>query len=158
MEMTLQDHYQNKGEIMTVFNDKLIVDWNRKTRFKVIKKKTRMSAMVNGHSKYARKYVAGTSVYAMEGTHGIFVFKHKTHAEDWVYAWSPVSSPLHGGAVDLIVVPVIPIGRGRNIQFICNGIDTDALDEYYHDDDFGCNTVSESLDDSVVHPGVHVLE
>lgn len=132
-----------------------MLDMNRKPRYKAIKRSTRTSAMLHGNSKYARKYVAGTSVYAMEGTLGIFVFKHKTYAQEWVDVWN--RGAYRGEDIDLIVVPVIPIGRGRTLVWISGSLQSSDLDEYYDDNDDDW-ILSEAPDDTMGYPGVHVLE
>jgi hypothetical protein len=56
---------------------------NRKVRYKVVRKKGRGSAIVHGNSKYCLTYNPGAVVKALPNTLGIFVFKHKTYAQDW---------------------------------------------------------------------------
>jgi hypothetical protein len=135
---------------------KYILDTSRKQKYKVIKRRTRTSAILHGNSKYARKYLPGDIVTAMEGTHGIFVFKTKAAAEDWASIWNGYHSI--DGEKDLIVVPVIPIGRGRTLVFVCSGIESNLLDEYYASDDDLYGTTGEAPDNTMGYPAVYVLE
>ena len=123
-------------------------------KYKVVKRKSRMSAMINGNSKYARKYLDGHAVRAHGGTVGILVFDTLTAAEQWADVWNQPHQ-LIGDAKDLIVLQVIPIGRGKRITFLANGIDTKELDRFYNRGDYYYS--AECPDRTMAYPGVHVL-
>jgi hypothetical protein len=133
------------------------INMDRRPVYKAIKRKTRTSAMLHGNSKYAKKYMPGEVVMANEGTLGIFVFKYKTYAEDWVNIWNGYHS--YESSKDLIYVPVIPIGRGRKLIWIAGGLDRCDLDRYYSEDTdhYGCR-MGEAPDNTMGYPGVYVLE
>lgn len=123
-------------------------------KYKVVKRKSRMSAMINGNSKYARRYLDGDSVHAHGGTVGILVFETLTAAECWAGVWNePTYSNV---AKDLIVLKVIPIGRGKRINFLAEGIDTEALDHFYHGNHSFLQ--SQCPERTMAYPGVHVLD
>ena len=112
-----------------------------------------MSAMVNGNSKYARKYLDGDAVYANGNTVGILVFETLSAAEQWADTWN--DSRFVGDTKDLIVLQVIPIGRGKRIKWLANSIDTDSLDYFYENEKTTFR--QEPPDRTMAYPGVHVL-
>jgi len=123
-----------------------------KPKFKVIKRKSRRSAMVHGNSPYAKRYIEGERVWADENTLGILVFKDRCSAEVWVEGWRD--------AKDLIVVAVKPLGRGKTVKLVANDITTEALDMFYRSyedlDSFGVS--SQPPVNTMAYPGVLVLE
>ena len=132
------------------------IDMSRNLVYKAIKRKTRMSAMVHGNCKYSRKYLPETIVMADDKTLGIFVFKYKTYAQEWVDIWNGYHS--FDGEKDLIVVPVIPIGRGRTLVWVCSHINAVSLNEFYKDDPTHRQLYGDAPDRTMGYPGVYVLE
>ena len=132
----------------------------KKVRFKVVKRRTRMSAIINGNSSYARRYVAGQEVYATPGTLGIFVFKNKTAAWDWADCWVRRRNGYWWYEKDLIVIPVLPIGRGSNIEHASLHVDSDRLADFYRTPDSERSSLvyAEVPDRTMAFPGVYVLE
>jgi hypothetical protein len=123
-----------------------------KPKFKVVKKRTRMSAIVHGNSKYALKYPKGETVYAMDGTNGVFTFTNKAAAQAWIDVRQ--SSPNCSESEELIILTVIPVARGKKIDIISSEITTKDLDAYYK----GEGTLMEGLDSVMGYPAVLVLD
>ena len=132
----------------------------KKIRFKVVKRRTRMSAIINGNSSYARRYIAGQEVYAPEGTLGIFVFKNKTDAWQWADCWIRYKNGHWWYEKDLIVIPVLPIGRGKEILYASLHVDSDRLADFYRTPDSERPNLmfAEVPDKTMAFPGVYVLE
>ncbi len=126
---------------------------DRKPRFKVVKRKTRCSAIINGRSKYGLKYLPETYVYAPEGTLGIFTFKTEHQAQEWVCVWNEHPAPAWDYK-DLIVIPVIPLSRGRAVNFCSTQLDSEGLDEFYKNPKYN---YAETPDNTFAYPGVYVL-
>jgi len=125
-----------------------------KIKYKVVKCKTRMSAMINGNSKYSNRYENGDNVYAFDGSLGIFVFETLTEAVKWMQAWN--DAVFSEVTKDLTILDVVPLGRGKRVRFISNDIDTNALDQFYDEDGGGC-VLGSPPDRSITYPGVHVI-
>ena len=123
-----------------------------KVKYKVVKRKSRMSAMVNGNSKYARKYLDGHSVYAHDNTLGIMVFETLTAADEFVNMWN---NWRYHDSKDLIILRVFPIGRGKRLAWIAADVDTEAIENFYGDNDRG---MAEPPDRTIAYPGVHVID
>lgn len=99
-------------------------------KYKVIKRQSRRSAILNGNSKYSRQYIKGENTYAHGGTMGLMVFKNKNDAEVWRNAFNtygPYDSIIH----DFIVIRVLPIGRGRSVVEITSDVTTEGLERFY---------------------------
>ena len=122
-----------------------------KMKYKVVKRRSRMSAMINGNSKYARKYLDGEAVYAHGNSLGVFVFETLTAAESWASAWWNG----YNDGKDLIILQVIPIGRGKRITWIADGVETETLDDFYADYQNSLHITAP--DRTMAYPGVHVL-
>jgi hypothetical protein len=123
----------------------------RKVKYKVIKKHNRVSAIVDGNSKYAIEYTPNQDVYALENTDGIFVFTVKRAAERWIY--NERTRYLYP---DLTIIRVIPIGRGKTLCYVSSDMSSRGLDSYYMHGflhAFPANPPSNTM----VYPGVHVL-
>jgi len=125
-----------------------------KMKYKVVKRKSRMSAMINGNSKYARQYLDGHSVYAPSNTVGILVFETLSAAEDWAWIWN--HDDYHEDKRDLIVLEVYPIGRGKRVLWLANDISTDVLDYFYDRVGESCWR-AEAPDRTMAYPGVAVI-
>jgi hypothetical protein len=126
----------------------------QKYKFKVVKKRTRVSAVVNGNSKYARQYLPQTDVFAMPGTLGIFVFDYKTYAENWI-----VDRKNHlpeAENEELIVVRVIPIGRGMVPKVISYCTETRFLDNFYNH--HSPNSIFDVISGTRCYKGVSVVD
>ncbi len=122
-----------------------------KIKYKVVKRKSRMSAMVNGNSKYAIQYLDGHAAYANSGTLGVMVFETLTAAEEFTDMWRRAYDR---AGKDLIILRVTPIGRGNRVRWIAAGVDTDAIDHFYEDKSA---LLGEPPDRTMAYPGVHVL-
>lgn len=85
-----------------------------------------MSAVVNGNSKYARKYPKGEKVYADADTLGIMVFTTKRSAEEFATSFNKWDEK-----PKLIVIRVKSIGRGTTVNSISRRITTFDLDDFY---------------------------
>ena len=117
-------------------------------RYKVVKKKTRMSCMVNGNSKYALQYLPETIVTAKEGTLGIMTFTSKYRAELFM--------TIGFNGYDFECIKVEAIGRGTCPHEIANHTDTDSLEYFY--DNPGTTWVGKPPLDTMCYPAVKVLE
>ena len=109
-----------------------------------------MSAMVNGNSKYARKYLDGERVYGHGQTFGIFVFKTLRAAESWVFQWNDGYE-----AKDLIILKVIPLGRGKSMTFVAADPSTDSIELFY--DNSGSAFAQSAPENTMAYPGVFVI-
>jgi hypothetical protein len=123
-----------------------------KYKYKVVKRKTRMSAMINGNSKYARRYLDGEKVYAHENSLGILLFETLEAADRWVSYWNEMEE----SQVDLIILKVIPIGRGKRIEWVSSRIDTEALDYFYSNKET-TSLVQQVPRRTMAYPGVGVI-
>ena len=130
----------------------------KKVRYKVVKRRTRMSSIINGNSLYARRYIKGQEVYATPGTLGIFVFTDKTTAREWADCWVRQRDGYTWKERDLIVIPVLPIGRGSNIVHASSEIDSDSLKSFYDANDEWDKIYAEVPDNTMAFPGVYVLD
>ena len=132
----------------------------RKSKYKVIKRRNRTSAIIHGNSKYGLKYLPGFETYAPQGTLGIFVFKTKTAAWDWADIWN--GECFYSNEIkDLTVIEVIPLGRGKTIVFASANILSEELDYFYSKDPgergyYG--SLGETPDRTMAYPGVYVCE
>lgn len=124
----------------------------RKVRYKVVKRRNRTSALVNGNSRYALRYPKGEDVFALEDTLGVFVFTNREYAESWLFNFD-----IHHENDELIIVRVIPIGKGKFPRNIAYGVMTETLEEFYEDYSSAAffNTPP---DKTICYPGVHVLD
>jgi hypothetical protein len=117
----------------------------RKYKYKVVRKHTRLSAAVRSDCKYFRKYLSKTNVYAMDGTLGIFVFDRKYDAETWEH---------YMGLKDmLMVVKVIPIGRGFRPKIASMFLSELALKDFYK----GKGKIITPPKGTICYPGVFVV-
>jgi len=111
-----------------------------------------MSAIVNGNSKYAKKYIKGEQIFANKNTLGIMTFEIKKEAERWSrgnpFWWDDKYR-------DLIILRVIPIGRGKRVYSVCKGISTNELDRYYNKLSF--HSISSPIN-TMAYPGVLVVD
>ena len=96
----------------------------RKYKFKVVKRRSNRSCMINGHSNFSILYEKETAVYADPDTLGIMVFKTKQQAEKWMNTHNSYGS-------DLIIKRVIPIGRGKAPKYISADVGPDDIRAYY---------------------------
>jgi hypothetical protein len=114
-------------------------------KYKAIKKRSRTSAIINGNSKYSRQYIKGENVYAHGNTMGLMVFKNREDAQEWA-----------DGGYGLIVVRVLPIGRGKTVVAICSDTSTEGLDQFYS----GKHSYYSFTppDNTMAYPGVFVVD
>ena len=125
----------------------------KKIRYKVVKKRNRTSAMLHGNSKYALKYLDGWKVYADAKTVGVIVFETAASAKEWVWVWNTCG--FYHDDKDLIILKVLPLGRGKRIIWLAPDIDTETIDRFYKgDDDL---RLGEAPDHTIAYPGVEVL-
>jgi len=93
-------------------------------RFKVVKKRTRMSAVIDGRSGFGIKYLRGTKVFANPKTLGIMTFKTYDYAYDWINSWYSYSK-------ELMIIQVRPLCRGFIPDQICSSMETRLLYYFY---------------------------
>lgn len=126
----------------------------KKVRYKVIKRRTRKSALINGNSRFSLTYEKGRDVFAREDTLGVFVFTNRKSAEDWLWNFD-----IDHEEEELILVRVIPIGRGKTPNSIASGVRTENLEYFYKDEEEGYWTLFNTPpDQTLCYPGVHVLD
>ena len=119
-------------------------------RFKVIKSRSRYSAVVNGKSQYSLKYEPGTEVYALPETMGIMCFTSHKKADKWIrthyYYWG-----------NCRIIEVIPMGKGRIPEVIAS---PQKLALWYNNRDH-YRTFNHSLltppDGTICYPAVYVV-
>ncbi len=129
---------------------------NTKVRYKVVKK-SRYSAIVNGNSKYALRYLPGLEIHALPNTLGIFLFKHKYQADNWCDVLNYKTFSYYPYGDNCTVIEVLPLERGRAVNCIpAVWTDTDALDTYYENEkDF--SRFGYTPDGTYTHMSVRVL-
>lgn len=125
-----------------------------KPKYKVVKRRSRMSAMVNGNSKYARQYLADTTVHAHGETVGIMVFHTFHQAKSWIEPWNMSSDK------DLAIIKVMPIGRGKRVSWLSGGVATEDIEQFYTEaSQMGHNSPwILPPAGTMAYPGVYVME
>ncbi len=127
----------------------------RKYKYKVVKAKSRASAMLSWNSPFSIKYIPLQNAVAKEGTLGIFVFNTRFEAEQWAEAWGTYSTGCE--AIKLIVLKVLPIGRGKTAKMISPDVTSKGLRGFYNDVD-PLYILGRSMENTMVYPGVFVVE
>ena len=127
-----------------------------KTRYKVVKR-NRYSAIVNGNSKYALRYLPNTIVEALPYTMGIMVFKYKAYAEEWCNFLNSNRLRYWDSKDPYMVIEVEPLVRGTQRTFIHAGTDSKRLDNYYRGIADGDYRLQEAPDNTYTHMKVKVL-
>ncbi|MHA1701000.1 MAG: hypothetical protein ACTSWK_01905 [Promethearchaeota archaeon] len=94
-----------------------------KYKYKVVKKRNNTSCIIKANSDLCLIYDKDTTVYALEKTLGIMVFKTKYAAENWIEAWE------RGGSWK--IKRVIPIGRGKTPNVISSSTTKKILTIFY---------------------------
>ena len=126
-----------------------------KHKYKVVKKRSRTSAMINGNSLYSLVYKDRTDVWARKDTLGIFVFETLHMAEDWTQYWNQIAP--YNEIKDLTILKVLPLARGKRANWIAKGITTAILKEFYKGDNH-LHYVGESPERTMTYPGIHVIK
>lgn len=99
--------------------------------FKVVKRKTRYSAIIPGYSPFAIKYKKGKEVHAIPGTMGIMAFENYEEAYNFAtrYLYSYLDS-------NFKIVRIKPTSKITRKKVVCNlntGLsETEKLNEYYY--------------------------
>jgi hypothetical protein len=128
-------------------------------RYKVIKAHSRVSAIINGNSRYALKYEPGITVIAPEGTLGVMVFKTKTQAKEFAdhlnFFSDSCSTPDRYKVID-----VTTYGRGKFIDEMAYDYSTQGLCDFYNDSVETCHFMSTARppEGTMCYPGVTPLE
>lgn len=89
-------------------------------RYKVVKKNTRCSCIINGNSKYGLKYLPGQETHALPETLGIMTFRSKDAALMWAVGIYTLDN--------FKVIEVIPMGKGTVPIFVAN---SKRIDMFY---------------------------
>lgn len=127
-------------------------------KFKVVKVKSRISAMINGNSSFALRYLRGTDVWAREDTIGIMVFKTITDADHFAWSWSK-DNWWSGACKELRILRVLPYGKGLYPSLISAHVDAEYLRNYYHyEQDRDYVDVNSPPDGTMCYKGVHVVD
>ena len=128
-------------------------------RYKVVKTRTRMSAMINGRSRYALQYLKDTIVTALPETLGIMTFKTYRNADEWAWAMErnnyDMWASLYG--YNLSIIKVEGIGRGKSPGLIASGVSTETIRQFYEDADDYCESFTPPYN-TICYPQVRVLE
>lgn len=133
----------------------------RKYKYKVIKRKTRKSAIINGNSKYARKYIKDESTYALGGTLGIMVFSTRRDAKVFishVAGFYDEDCEVYYNGNPFMIVRVLPIGRGQTVKTIAHDMSTNDLDLFYRENMLYFAPTSHPPHDTMAYPGVFVID
>lgn len=120
-------------------------------RYKVVKKKSRCSAVVNGKSSYGLKYLPRTTVFAKEGTLGIMTFETLHQAANFAQHLN------FSHANSYIIIAVVGIGRGNYPMQICQSAITTDLNSFYFPDSFWSRQTNPP-DGTLCYKSVKVLE
>lgn len=121
----------------------------RKYKYKVVKKKSNKSCIVNGNSKFCLTYEKDTYVKALEKTLGIMVFKTRQDAELWMEGWRNVEDCWK-------IKRVIPIGRGKTPSEISKYISSQYLRHFYKD--YWMDERISPVSGTICYPGVYVVD
>ena len=121
--------------------------------YKVIKRRTRMSAIINGRSKYGRLYKKGKTIYADPNTLGIMCFKTKEEAVNFA---RDLSGWNYHHNKNFKVVKVKPIGKGKKIHYISKFLTTNSLDNFYSN--IRESVMATAPNGTVGYPGVFVVD
>jgi len=105
----------------------------------------RVSAFARGN--YSLDYRKGTTVTAVQNTLGIAVFKTRKQADRFMMVSVPV--------LPFQRIRVRPIGRGKNVEFVCRSIDESDLDIFYSGED---GIIMKPPPGTMFYPAVEVLE
>ena len=116
-----------------------------KHRWKVIKKDTRTSIIINKRSPFCLTYLPDTIVTAPKGTIGIMTFETKGDADWW---WKNRHS-------DYLIIKVIPIGRGHRPKLISSDVLTRLLRLFYKKGE--CRNMKPPVG-TICYPAVQVIE
>lgn len=100
-------------------------------RFKVVKRKTRKSAIVNGNSEFALTYLPGIVVTAKPETMGIMTFTRYFEARKWV-TYLHKSNYVQFTRDALMIIKVLTIGHGYEPEHISYSSSAGSLREYYN--------------------------
>ena len=123
-------------------------------RYKVVKKKSRKSAVINGNSHYALQYLEGTTVFALEDTLGIMTFTSKRSAE--IFAYHFENPWIESERMSVIMVETI--GKGSCPPLISRKVKSEGLDVFYNFPDGYDYNAQTPPDNTMCYPGVKVLE
>jgi len=121
--------------------------------YKVIKGRTRMSAIINGRSKYGRLYKKGETVYAEPDTLGIMCFKTKEEAVNFsmdLSGWN------YHHTKNFKVVRVKPIGKRKKIDYISKFLTSNCLDNFYSN--VRETVMATAPNGTIGYPGVFVVD
>lgn len=131
-------------------------------RYKVVKRKTRMSALINGHSQYALRYLPGSIVVALPETVGIMTFRTKSAAIEWAKEmrlkhW-PYVYPIQESNYreHFKIIKVEPLSRGRKSLLIASNIDSKSINSFYNDSAY-YNSITPP-ENTICYQSVKVLE
>lgn len=99
-----------------------------KNLYKVVKRKSRYSAMVYGSSKFAIKYEKGKEVKAKKGTIGIMAFTKRKYALDFISTFNNL------GLMVIKIRSTSPVMVKRRICSITHNQNAgEALEKYYNE-------------------------
>jgi len=119
----------------------------RRVKFKVIRiyNGRRYSTFAEGS--YSLEYPKGTIVRAREETRGVAVFRTKKQAEYF-----------RDNYINLTIIHVRPIGRGRDVRLICSDPSESQLNAFYRDRVQNFVMVSDVPPGTIFYPAVEVLD
>lgn len=128
-------------------------------RWKVVKRKTRNSAVINGNSKYALKYLPGEVVTALSDTVGVMTFTTRRAAEEWAQSIEYHNYSMNTDYEEnLIVIEVEGIGQGFLPMYISRGAASNDLKKFYGPDYASDASHMSPLDKTMCYRQVRVLE
>ncbi len=125
-------------------------------RYKVVKRRSRCSAVINGNSKYALRYLPGSIVTARKETLGVMTFKNKIAAVNWMDIINYNQYQTWESQLNLIVIRVETIGRGKAPRWIANDVTAEDLDNFYSPESEYQSMLA--IDNTLCYPAVKVLE
>lgn len=116
--------------------------------YKVVTKNRKSVIREHRGGKYVLEYLEDHRVFAKDGTLGIFCFKRKHQAEEFIL-----------GRPNLRIIKVLPIGKGKTPKNICC-IPIDRRNCVYSLNSFYKHVfnITEALEGTICYPSVLVLE
>jgi len=123
----------------------------RRVKFKVVSidsEGKRHSAFTRGN--YSLDYPENSIVRAREGTLGVAVFKTRIQAERF----------LRGALRHVLrIIRVYPVGRGKNVKFVCDYPMELALNSFYNEEERECLYIPmKPPSGTIFYPAVELLE
>ena len=119
----------------------------RRVKFKVVRIYNGRRCSIFAEGSYHLEYPKGVIVRAREETCGVAVFRTKKQAEAF-----------RDNYLNLTIIHVRPVGRGRNVRSICTDPSENQLDAFYRERRQNVVSESDVPPGTIFYPAVRVLD